>query len=541
MAFIVESTTIRFMDYCQIDKNVSHDDPVIVCGSGIAGALLALRISARGPVVLITKDALGQSNTRHAQGGIAAAIAADDSIDSHISDTLAAGAGLCDREIVADLCAAGPACVASLSKIGVAFDGEPGHPRLSLEGAHSANRVIHSGGDATGRSIAETLVDAVRSRDAITVHERHIAIEVVRHDGVARGVRSISPDGTERLHLGRAVVLAAGGSGHLYPRTTNPLGATGDGIAMAGRAGAALADLEFIQFHPTALALGANPLSLISEAVRGAGAVLRADDGSRLFGPDDDLDELGPRDRVARAIFRRARIDGADVTLDLTHLDRDDVYAKFPTIVGICAEHGLDLARDPIPVSPAAHYAMGGVLSDLSGRSTVPGLFVIGECSSTGAHGANRLASNSLLEAAVMADRAADLLLGDELVWPNGPVADAAPLAEPAPGGESTFRDDLQAAMWAGAGLERDAAGLDDADRSLRALGPAPSWEDANLAYLADLTVAACRIRTESRGGHFRTDHPDADINLVHRIGWVGSTPIEIPVPRSRVPEEVTA
>ncbi len=529
------------MDYCQIDNNRPADEPVIVCGSGIAGALLALRIARRGPVTLITKDGLGHSNTRYAQGGLAAAIAPGDSIDAHIQDTLAAGAGLCDASVVADLCAAGPDCVASLTRIGVAFDGAPGAPRLSLEGAHSAHRVVHSGGDATGRSIAEALVSAVRRNPAISSHEGHAVVEVLVRDGVARGVRSVGADGVMTAHVGRAVVLAAGGAGHLYPRTTNPLGATGDGVALAGRAGAALADLEFIQFHPTALALGANPLSLISEAVRGAGAVLRAADGSRLFTPDDDLDELGPRDRVARAIFRRARSDGADVTLDLSHLDPQQVHATFPTIVDICAGHGLDLARDPIPVSPAAHYAMGGVLSDLSGRSTVPGLFVIGECSSTGAHGANRLASNSLLEAAVMADRAGDLLVSDELLWPIGPHSAPVAPATPVAPGEGGFRDRLQEAMWTGAGLERDADGLHRAEARVAALGAPPSREDANLAYLAELTIAACRIRTESRGGHHRTDHPSPDPAQVHRIAWIGGRPDEIPVPHTRVAEEVTA
>ena len=527
------------MDYCQIDKNFP-DDPVIVCGSGIAGALLALQVAEYGPVVLITKDGLGQSNTRHAQGGVAAAIDPEDSVAAHVADTLAAGAGLCDPAVVADLCASGPASVAALTELGVRFDGAPGAPRLSLEGAHSARRVVHAGGDATGRSIADALVGAIREHSAITVHEGHAAVEIIVIDGVARGVRAATLDGALTCHLGRAVVLAAGGSGHLYTRTTNPLGATGDGVALAGRAGAALADLEFIQFHPTALALGASPLSLISEAVRGAGALLRGPDGEPLFGPDDDLDELGPRDRVARAIFRRARAGDGDVTLDLAHLDHAEVHRAFPTIASICADHGLDLAQDPIPVSPAAHYAMGGVLSDLSGRTTLPGLFVIGECAATGAHGANRLASNSLLEAAVMADRAGDLLTADELLWPTaGPSA--APVAPTPPAGTAPgYRPRIQNAMWEGAGLERDGTGLARAAADLAALGPAPSWEDANLAYLAELTVAACRLRTESRGGHFRADHPEPDPDQAQRIAWVGGLPSEIPVPETPAAEVAT-
>jgi L-aspartate oxidase len=325
------------------------------------------------------------------------------------------------------------------------------------------------------------------------------------------------------------VALATGGMGWLYPRTTNPPGATADGPALAARAGAALADLELMQFHPTALAVGDGPMALVSEAVRGEGAVLRDARGRRFMPDEHPMAELGPRDVVARAIARRAADLGGEVTLDLRHLDADAVRRRFPTVAALCAEHGLDLARDPIPVTPAAHYAIGGVLADVAGRTTLPGLFAIGECAATGVHGANRLASNGLLEAAVLAAGAAEALARDGDRWPEGPVAPAqAP--PPALGGGEPTRAALQAAMWAGCGVERDAEGIAQARRALAALPAGTDASTDNLLLVARLAAAAAGMRTESRGAHFRRDHPWPDPAQARRIAWVGGAPCWLPI-----------
>ena len=366
--------------------------PLVVVGSGLAGLFLALHAVEQGPVLIITKTALLDGSTRHAQGGLAAALAEGDTVASHVTDTLVAGAGLCDIDAVETICAEGPRRVRELMDFGVNFDTTDGALQFGREGAHSVNRVIHAGGDATGAHIIDVLAARVAGEPRITVREHTRVVDICVEHGRAAGV--FLEDG-ERVEA-RAVVLATGGSGHLFARTTNPVGATADGSALAHRAGAMLTDLEFVQFHPTALAFGASPLALVSEAVRGEGAYLRDAHGRRFMLDLHPQAELGPRDVVARAIARQAAIDGVDVTLDLRHLDRDGVLNHFPTVAAACRVHGLDLATDPIPVTPAVHYAMGGVFTDSSGRTTVPDLWAVGECASTGAHGANRLASNSL-------------------------------------------------------------------------------------------------------------------------------------------------
>jgi L-aspartate oxidase len=508
-------------------------DPLIVVGSGIAGGLLALAAVESGPVVVVTKEALGAGSTVRAQGGIAAAVDGGDSVEAHLRDTLAAGAGLCDAEAAARICREGPAQVDALLRRGVAFDRRGGRLRLAREGAHSAARVVHAGGDATGAHIVGALTAALRADPRIEVLEGERALEVVLRDGRVTGLRSAGAGGGERVRAARAVALAAGGMGQMHPRTTNPAGATADGPALAARAGAALADLELTQFHPTALALGDGPLALVSEAVRGEGAVLRDARGRRFMPDEHPMAELGPRDVVARAIARRAAELGGEVTLDLRHLDAEAVRRRFPTVAALCASHGLDLARDAIPVTPAAHYAIGGVLADMAGRSTVPGLFAVGECAATGAHGANRLASNGLLEAAVLAAGAAEALAGDLADWPEGPLA--APVAPPpAGGGGPRVRARLQAAMWRGVGVERDGAGLAEAAAVLRELPEGTEAETDNLLLVARLAAAAAGLRTESRGAHFRRDHPSPDPRQARRIAWVGGAPIHLPTVPAR-------
>lgn len=504
------------------------NDPVIVVGSGIAGSLLALAAAEAGDVVMITKEALGEGSTRRAQGGIAAAIDGHDSVDAHIADTLAAGSGLCDLEAVTRICREGPGQVADLLERGVDFDRRDGRLRLAREGAHSAARVVHAGGDATGAHIVGALSAALRRDPRIELAEGERALEVLVRDGRVVGLRSEDADGRERVRPARAVALAAGGMGQLYTRTTNPLGATADGPALAARAGAVLADLELVQFHPTALALGDGPLALVSEAVRGEGAILRDAAGRRFMPDEHPMAELGPRDVVARAIARHASELGADVTLDLRHLDADAVRRRFPTVAALCADHGLDLARDPIPVTPAAHSAIGGALTDMAGRTTLPGLFAVGECAATGAHGANRLASNGLLEAAVLAAGAAEALRGDLDDWPDGPVAHAVGVPE-VTGGAPEARRALQTAMWRGVGVERDADGLARAARDLARIPDGADHPTDNLLLVARLAAAAGTLRTESRGAHFRRDHPAADPRQARRIAWVGDEPLILP------------
>jgi L-aspartate oxidase len=518
------------------------ETPLIVVGSGIAGLLVALGAAVDGPVIVVTKADLQEGSTRHAQGGLAAAVGRGDSTGAHLADTLAVGGGLTDRAAAVLMCVEAPARVADLLALGVAFDREGGRLALGREGAHSAARVLHAGGDATGAHLAAALAAAARAQPGIAIAEGETALEVVVRQGRAAGLRTRDRNGREHVREGRAVVLATGGSGQLFSRTTNPAVATADGPALAHRAGAALADLELIQFHPTALAVGTSPLPLVSEAVRGEGAVLRDAAGRRFMLDLHPLAELGPRDALARAIAARARADGQDVTLDLTHLDPDAVRARFPTVAAACAAHGLDLARDPIPVTPAAHYAMGGVLTDLSGRTTLPDLWAVGECAATGAHGANRLASNSLLEAAVFAGRVAAAIGGAGRDWPAGPLAAAVPAPLAATDGPDP-RAALQAAMWEGAGVERAAQGLAALRRTLAALPHPADPETANLLEVARLTAAAAELRTESRGAHFRRDHPLADPAQTHRIAWAGGEPhlVSVGAPRRRTARPAAA
>lgn len=528
---------------------------VLVVGSGLAGLTAAVRATDAGHnVTLVTKAALPEGNTRHAQGGIAAALFPDDSVNTHILDTLRAGAGLCDREAVRVLCAEGPARVRDLIRFGVDFDRDESGLTRGLEAAHSRSRVLHAGGDATGAAIATALVATVRARadtrragtpsaaglGTLAILEHTMLTDLVVRGGRVVGATVVGardPEQTDhRVLHADAVILATGGAGSLYRHTTNPSIATGDGVAAAWRAGACVADLEFYQFHPTALAIPGTPL--VSEAVRGEGAVLRNARGERFLLDAHPDAELGPRDVVARAIAREmARQGGEPVLLDATGLGRELLETRFPTITAACAAAGLDWALEPIPVAPAAHYWMGGIVTDVWGRSSVPGLFAVGEVARTGAHGANRLASNSLLEAAVFADRAVRALS-----FPN-PVRDPSPdlaavsissaAAAPVSTGSTTAagfsRDALQALMWESAGVLRGGQGLAAAAATLAgwtrpetdAGATARAHEDANLLDLALITVQAALAREESRGAHHRADFPSVRAELAHPLAWV--------------------
>lgn len=482
---------------------------VLVVGGGIAGLWTAVKAADAGhEVEVVTKTELVDGNTRHAQGGIAAALFPDDSAARHYADTIAAGAGLSDPAAVRVLCDEGPARVRDLIRFGVAFDrGDSGLQR-GLEAAHSRARILHAGGDATGAAIESALVTTVRRR-AVRVHEHTMLVDLLVEDGRVVGARLLAASGLIDVRAD-AVVLATGGSGCLYRHTTNPDVATGDGVAAAWRAGADVADLEFVQFHPTALSAPGTPL--ISEAVRGEGAVLVDERGERFMTEVDPRAELAPRDVVARAVWRRmAEQDGRPVHLDATSLGGAFLAERFPGIDAACREAGFDWSAAPVPITPAAHYAMGGVVTDLDGRTTLPGLLAVGECARTGVHGANRLASNSLLEAAVFADRAARAL---GTAWPDTAARAGSPLpAMESPSQSVIDRAALQQLMWEHAGLERSAAGLAAASARLdRWCAPEVhdrrTAEDRNLLDLARLTIAAALERTASVGAHFRTDDP---------------------------------
>ncbi|WP_431247755.1 L-aspartate oxidase [Leifsonia xyli] len=493
---------------------------VVVVGSGIAGLTAALRSRALGhDVTVVTKSALADGSTRYAQGGIAAALFADDSVEAHIADTLRAGAGLNVREAVEALCADGPARVRELIALGAAFDRDGDALARGLEAAHSSPRVLHAGGDATGAELERTLVAALGAAD-IPVIEHAFLSDLVVRDGQPAGV-SLRVGGSALTIEADAVVLATGGWGRLYAHTTNPAVATGDGIAAAWRAGAVLADLEFTQFHPTALHAPGPAADggafLISEAVRGEGAVLRNARGERFMTDVHPDAELAARDVVARGIaVEMAAQGGRPVLLDATALGADVLARRFPTIDAATRAAGYDWARHPVPVTPAAHYAMGGVAADTAGRTSVPGLFAVGEVACTGAHGANRLASNSLLEGLVFAHRAASAI-GEP--WAEAPewMRDAAttgaqapaPVAgEPAHPSRPYDRSRLQALLWEAAGVHRDGARLAEAAVELAATADPGPGEDASLLTLGRLVVAAALAREESRGAHFRSDFP---------------------------------
>lgn len=481
----------------------------LVVGSGVAGLHTAWRASAGGEVVVLTKRSLFDSATAYAQGGIAAAIGAGDSAELHRQDTLAAGAALCDAAAVEVLVAEGPQRVRDLASIGAKFDIDAGGRfELSKEAAHSRKRVIHAHGDQTGAEVARTLIQRVRETEAITVLERTRVLDLIVQDGRCIGVRA-SRAGRPVEIIADATVLATGGCGQVYRYTTNPQVATGDGYAIAHRAGVRLADMEFVQFHPTALDTPETPLLLISEAVRGEGAVLVNDRGQRFMTRKHRLAELAPRDIVAREIVREA-VRGTRVWLDARKLAR--IFARrFPGILKICLARGIDPRKDRIPVTPAAHYMMGGIVTDLAGRSSLPGLYACGEVSRTGVHGANRLASNSLLEGLVFAERVArDMVAMPALPRLKRREAWTVPHLRDR-GAALVAADTIRLLMWEHVGIDRSAKGLRAGLKRLNEIASrlsAGATEEGNMLDTARLITTAALMRRESRGGHFRHDFP---------------------------------
>lgn len=497
----------------------------VVVGSGIAGLYAALLAREHGDVLLVTKGAIDETNTKLAQGGIAAAIGAGDSTAEHLHDTIAAGAGLVDERAARILVEEAPARIADLVRLGVAFDTTYGELALGREAAHSRARVLHAGGDQTGAHIELTLSELAR-RDVRVLEHRLVERIVTERDPATGAIRAAAIEtlatagvpARERFDC-RHLILATGGAGQLYGVTTNTALATGDGMALAYEAGAELTDMEFIQFHPTALRLPGVPPFLISEAVRGEGAVLRSVDGRAFMRDEHPSADLAPRDIVARAIAREMTRTGAPhVLLDTTHLDAGTLATRFPQIYRRCMEHGLDIARDPIPVAPAAHYVMGGVRTDTWARTNIRDLYACGEVACTGVHGANRLASNSLLETVVFAQRAIEATLGrGDGDWP-APSVDAVAVPPAGPfRAEPPRLDLLQSMMWEHVGIERDGDGLAAACQRLASFAAAlPETGDramlelTSLVRTARLVAEAALRRTESRGAHYRRDHPRA-------------------------------
>jgi L-aspartate oxidase len=505
----------------------------LIIGSGIAALRAAPEVAGHGDVLILTKAGPEEGNTGHAQGGIAAAVGPGDTPELHAADTIAAGDGLCDPRAVQVLVEDGPRFVRELMAWGVQFDRAPdGQPALAMEAAHSARRVLHAH-DATGREIGRVLWDRASRLPRVATQDHARVVSLIIEDGRCVGARFLMTDGELAAARARNVLLATGGAGQVYHETTNPHVATGDGIAMAFAAGAEVVDLEFVQFHPTALMVEGQPRFLLSEALRGEGARLVNAAGEAFMTRYEAAGDLAPRDRVSRAIVRESRRTNQPVYLSLDQLNPDFVHQRFPLISQACRRAGLDLARDRIPVGPAAHYVMGGVRTDLEGRTTIPGLFAAGEVACTGVHGANRLASNSLLEGLVFGARAGCAMRAEDA--PTGAPASQSRGQSPR-GPDARLEADpveLSRAMWQDVGLFRDREGLmralaifepawHDLNARLQhnqALDPA-DWRTASILTVGRLIARAALRREESRGGHYRADFPNRDdVHWKRRVG----------------------
>jgi L-aspartate oxidase len=505
------------------------DTDFLIVGAGIAGLRAAIGLAQAGRVVVVTKEALGESNTHYAQGGIAVAISGKEDVSLHLEDTVNAGDGLVDREAARVLVEEGPLRVHELLDWGTSFDRENGALMLTREGAHSRSRILHANGDATGAEIGRALLAYAQRQSNITLLDWTTTADLIVEGDQVAGAVLLDPDGNVFTVHARAVLLASGGAGQVYSDTTNPAVATGDGIAIAWRAGADIADMEFYQFHPTALSLPGVGRFLLSEALRGEGAYLRNARGERFMERYHRLLELAPRDVVARAITRegfgeRSGVESGEqlpVYLDMRHVTGIDLARRFPGISRFLAQHGLSLATDLISVRPAAHYLMGGVKTDLDGRTSLRGLYAAGEVSCTGVHGANRLASNSLLEGLVFGARAAESMRESRGHTPRS-LSNAAPLlstrTRSLDADIPAQRQRLQSQMWQHAGLLRDAAGLRAVQHELDAMReqiPLAADRDAielsSLHAVAEMIVRSALAREESRGAHYRNDFPSRD------------------------------
>jgi L-aspartate oxidase len=523
----------------------------LVIGGGIAGLSAAIRLAGKGTVLVVTKEELAESNTAYAQGGIAVAMGGDEDVRLHIEDTVNAGDGLVNRKAAEVLVEQGPGRVEELLQWGTGFDRsrKGGELLRTREGAHSRSRILHANGDGTGREIALSLLRHVREMKNIELMEWTTTVDLLVEEGRVVGASLLDGEGGLRTARAGAVLLASGGAGQVYSDTTNPAVATGDGIAMAYRAGAEVSDMEFYQFHPTAFSLKGAPRFLLSEALRGEGAWLVNEGGERFMERYHPLLELAPRDVVARAITREG-MDG-EVYLDMRAnrgpgagpKDQDErrseeLAERFPGISRFLAKYGLDLGRDLIPVRPAAHYLMGGVRTDVNGRTSVPGLYAAGEVACTGVHGANRLASNSLLEGLVFGALAAEAMEGEEPGPRAQGPASVVEARNEAPTGEAATEKwiaELRELMWKDAGLLRDRVGLERAQRGLEALKVTMprglsrrAVEARNLLLVAELMVGAALGREESRGAHYRNDFPEKWPVAKHSVMARGALRFEV-------------
>jgi len=530
---------------------------VLVLGGGLAGLRAALAVDPGLSVLVVNKDDLNESSSQWAQGGIAGVIDPEDRFDSHVADTLAAGGGLCHPDVVEGVVREAPDRIAELIGWGTQFDLRDGGLDLGREGGHSHNRIVHALGDATGREVMRAVIERARAMPNIEVWPETFTIDLVTHEGVCRGGLVWHPGRGKTMIWARRTILATGGAGQIYRESTNPAGASGDGIALAWRAGAAVRDMEFMQFHPTVLYIAGGSRSLITEAVRGAGAHLVDRDGHRFMPDFDPRGELAPRDVVSRAITEVMRKTAhANVYLKLSHLDAELVRQRFPGMARLCRKFGLDLTSDPIPVRPGAHYMIGGVVVDDRGRTTVPHLFAAGEVTSSGLHGANRLASNSLLEGLVYGSRAGEQAslearesaAGESAVEPfQVPRISQPPAEEPAegPAGEALdlgdIRNSLRSLMWRHVGVERSEASLAEAAQTVagwcryvlpRQFTNPQGWQLQNLLEVGRLMIQAAAARRETRGVHVRADYPATSDGWRRHLCWQRNreTPWEQPV-----------
>lgn len=516
---------MRYLVGFNLNEIPIEETDYLVIGSGIAGLFTALKSSEFGRVILLTKKHFADSNTEQAQGGIAAAIAQDDSPELHFQDTIMAGAGLCDPEAVGILVKEGPARVRELIQLGAAFDREGFKIALTKEGAHSRPRILHAQ-DSTGEEIQRALLQAARKKPGVIMRENYFAIDLITEGKEVKGVLAYADHVGLIAILAKVVVLATGGAGQIYRNNTNPEVTTGDGIAMAFRAGAQVADMEFVQFHPTALHIQGLAPFLISEAVRGEGAYLINSKGERFMPSYHPLAELAPRDIVARAIVEELRNEESEqktVFLDLSHLPGERIKKRFPRISAVCQGQGINITKDPIPVAPSAHYFMGGIRTDLWGQTNLEGLYACGEAAALGVHGANRLASNSLLDGLVFGHRIVEAtkhLAKKNYIYPtqisswNGVTNKSE--GSVLEGSVSDLRLDLQNIMWEKVGISRQEGELVEALSYLSKklysssgqLWGIENWEYRNMLEVSYRVTLAALIRTESRGGHYRLDFP---------------------------------
>lgn len=501
----------------------------LVLGSGVAGLRAAVELSKQGSVAIITKSFLGESNTEYAQGGVAVVLSDDDDIYLHYEDTIKAGDGLCDKDAVMTLVEEGPKYIKELIKMGAMFDMHGDHLSFTREAAHSVNRIIHAKGDATGHEIVRALKEYVSKIANIDKVENYFIVDFIKSDNKVCGVVAIDEnDNSFHYFYSKAIILATGGAGRLFERTTNPEVATGDGMAIAFRANANLKDMEFFQFHPTALHIEGAPAFLLSESMRGEGAVLRNIHKERFCQKYHEKGELAPRDIVSRAIFFEMQKTNSNfVYMDLTHIDKNYLKNRFPKIYSTCLKYGLDITKDLIPVSPAAHYYMGGIETDIWGRTNIYGLYACGETACTGVHGANRLASNSLLEGVVFGARSAKAAIIDTKY--DKPLKLVPPIIEKMDQSidYKVLKAEFQKVMWENVSVIRNekslCTSLDFIDRYLnKFLYTAPfdrySGEVRNMFVVGKLMVEAALARKESRGGHFRDDYPIKNNDLRHIV-----------------------